>query len=293
MPAPAAVASPPAAAVSSTTTSASASTRIAAPASDYPPDSPEKRFFDQLNADRQRCGFGPLEQSKALDRAAAAHVRYLLLNGENGHDQTPGRPGFSGTGPGERALAAGFGAANVAEIGESLELGYPGLVSVPYHALLALWSFRAVGVAHGRAAGGGARLWAKLGWPPGTFEQRPADLVTYPCDGITGTLAHTGKEIPSPFPGDADQSWGQPVIVRGTEQLRVHSVRIDGPGGPVPLRALYGDGQTRDPNGLCTQGWACAIPRVLQPDTAYRVTVSGEDRGLPFLRVFTFSTGSR
>jgi uncharacterized protein YkwD len=98
----------------------SAAPAISVSNASYAPGSPQRLAYDQLNAARQRCGFGLLAQSARLDLAAAAHGNYMSLNSEFGHGEVPGKPGFTGATPLDRALAAGYAPRAV---GEDLSTG--------------------------------------------------------------------------------------------------------------------------------------------------------------------------
>jgi uncharacterized protein YkwD len=95
------------------------------PASTYAAGSAEKTMFDQLNQIRIGGGFGAIQQSVGLDRAAKAHSEYVAANyvvdglqtaefstpGPDGvplgHTEKLGALGFTGVTPLDRATAAG------------------------------------------------------------------------------------------------------------------------------------------------------------------------------------------
>lgn len=131
---------------------------------------------------------------------------------------------------------------------------------------------------------------AELGRKLDVELQEPADVVTYPCQGITGTLATNELEIPSPLPAITNPKWGQPIVVKGGPTLRLSSATITGPAGNVPIQALYGDGRTPDANAYCKDGWACVVPAELTPNTTYTVNLAWTNAGVPGGRTFTFST---
>ncbi len=78
--------------------------------------------IDRLNRMRRAAGLPALVSSPRLEAAARAHAAYLRRHRENGHDESPSRPGFSGVSPSDRAAAAGFPAR---EVGENLSYGQP------------------------------------------------------------------------------------------------------------------------------------------------------------------------
>src|SRR5262249_1876832 len=76
--------------------------------------SPAQHALDRINCYRALAGVGPLTLDDTLNRAAPAHVTYYALNagdlslaGMSLHEETPGRPGFTGADSDARARAAG------------------------------------------------------------------------------------------------------------------------------------------------------------------------------------------
>lgn len=264
----------------------------------YAAGSPQRLAFDQLNAARLRCGFGPLAQSTQLDQAAAAHGNYMNLNSEFGHGEERGKPGFTGATPLDRALAAGYAPRAV---GEDLSTGgtfggstaadsIRNLMAAPYHAQSLLTGFHEVGLAW-NVVSSLDTLVVDLGVPAPSQLQLPQRVATFPCEGITDAIARGGNESPSPFPSDPDAEWGQPITVAGPETLRITSATITGPAGPVRLLVTYGEGAATDPNGSFIDGWFSVIPEVLQPGTSYAVAIDYDVAGTPGSTRFSFTTG--
>lgn len=74
------------------------------------PQSPtlaQTRALTLVNQRRVLMGMPPAQLSIALNVAAQAHARYLALNFLN-HNEIPGRPGFTGVTPSDRAAFFGF-----------------------------------------------------------------------------------------------------------------------------------------------------------------------------------------
>ena len=90
-----------------------------------------------LNEIRQSIGMSTLSQNEELDRAAQAHAAYLIENGEAGHEETPGRKGFTGVSPKERAMKAGYDSSfvseNISTQNNSGKASVDGLFSAIYH----------------------------------------------------------------------------------------------------------------------------------------------------------------
>jgi uncharacterized protein YkwD len=261
----------------------------------YADGSPEALAFTITNAEREHCGFGRLAQAQALDRSSTAHMNYMVANNVVGHTEDPAKPGFTGVTPASRALAAGYGSAGIGEV-ISFPVTAPGttadavrrLFAAPYHGQLMLDGARDIGI--GTAMYQGATgLTMDFGFP--FTPQAPASVLTYPCEGTTGVLAFNRNEIPSPLPDQQDPTWGQPIMVRGAADLRVSSASITGPDGLVGIQAIYGDGQTTDPQGLINRGWAAVLPAALAPNTEYTVSVNWTSRSQPGSSNFKFTTG--
>ena len=108
----------PSPAPATSTPSASSSVVASVPASTYAPGSEELAAFTLLNAERQRCGFGQLTQSAALDAAAKAHATYQIVNNIVSHFEnlSTNPTGFTGADAAARVVAQGYtGAGAVAD----------------------------------------------------------------------------------------------------------------------------------------------------------------------------------
>lgn len=265
------------------------------PAPTYAPDSPEMAAYTLLNEERARCGFGRLAQNTKLDYAAKMHGLYLAANQVVTHDEDPTKPAFYAADPGARAMKAGYGsgAAEAVAPERTSDLSIRKLLAGPYHATGILSSsFLDVGLAYTPFFLNYSTLVVDLGVQSGKTPPRVTDVRTYPCEGTVGALNSVGGESPSPFPGESNPIWGQPVIVHGDVSLRVTSASIIGPAGPVAIKVIYGDGQSVDPAGYFKYGSAAIIPAPLAPSTIYTVTVNGTNKGQPFTRTFRFQTGA-
>jgi hypothetical protein len=264
------------------------------PAPSYPAEGNEWLAFERLNRNRSTCGFGLLAQNAQLDAAASAHVKYVVENQIITHYETASSPGFTGTSPRARAAAAGY----IGSVGEELAAGlmipsiFPRgdivtemLMDVPYHAVVALEGMRDVGIATGAGV-----IVMNPGVKTGAPLQSASGVRTYPCDGITDVRPSVANEEPTPFPSDpAGTQWGPTISVVG-KAVRVTVASITGGTGSVAIKAILGDGATKDPLGLCTGTNACVVPQPLQPGTDYQVHLEGTDAGVPFTADFTFTT---
>jgi uncharacterized protein YkwD len=262
----------------------------------YAPGSPQRLALDTLNAARDACGFGTVSPSLRLDQAAANHASYLALNNVVGHFEELGRTGYTGVEPADRAATLGYRPNRVNENiafgsfggGEDAARAVRTLLAAPYHAHGMLSAYTDVGIAVATAQSGDAVV-IDLGNPFADPLPAPASVLTYPCAGVTNAMGFSNHEAPTPFPSLPDASWGQPILVRGPESLRISNVTISGLGQEVPVLVTYGDGATPDPQGFFMSGWFAIIPAVLRgPD--YAVTIDYTIGGATGSTRFAFST---
>ena len=139
---------------------------------------------------------------------------------------------------------------------------------------------------------GGGTFVAELGLATGLALQTAPGVRTWPCQGsVEAGFAGSG-EIPSPFPNEQAATWGTPILVKGDATVRLTTASITTPDGSnVPLKVIYGEGQSTDPNGYCKGDTACVIPVQLAQKTIYQVRLTGTNGGQPLhpSGVLTFS----
>ncbi len=92
--------------------------------------------LDYINDFRFRCGLMPFIHDAVLERAAHAHAVYMADNDTLVHYEQPGRPGFTGKTPGDRAIYFGYPTRYVVEdaalVYSPLD-AIDGLFAAPYH----------------------------------------------------------------------------------------------------------------------------------------------------------------
>jgi hypothetical protein len=171
----------------------------------------DQTAFDYLNELRQQAGMTPLKSDRELARAAQNHADYLALHmrGDvsrmaSAHDESPGRAGFTGRTPQERALAAGYPHDLVKEnvaIGHATPAeAIDGLMAAIYHRL-AFLDFTVDQVGIGTASKSDV---FKLGRSDlqAICYQRPPDAEPDPpadCAGVTVTSSYM-EELCSSLP---------------------------------------------------------------------------------------------
>lgn len=277
----------------------------------------ELAAFNLLNAERGRCGFGLLAQNAQLDQAARAHADWGLKNDLTGHYESPTvTDGWTGVTPGDRAAAAGY--ITSYSVGENLsygngtstlghgEAGVRGLLSAPYHQFSMLSpAFKDVGISVRSPLDVGSAVSrthtnVNLGTQSGYQYLASSEVVTYPCDGTTGTNYQLTGENPNPVPGRdlVASPLGQPVMVmvRHGQVLSITSASMVKVSNNAPITLRTAITAANDPNNLLVnegQYMGYVIPDgPLEPSTAYYVTVNGTNDGIPFTRQFTFTTGT-
>jgi uncharacterized protein YkwD len=284
------------------------------PAPSYAPGSEALSAFNLVNAERAHCGFGLLAQNTQLDRAAAAHTQYELINHIFvTHEEIAANPGFTGADPGARGktqgylggvgeVAAAFTVMPGANSGESLIRLW---LSAPYHESGLSNNYRDLGISVLSDSDNTRRGIIDLGVAADALPQMmaSADIITYPCDGSSGVNRQLRGESPSPVPGRdlGIRPIGTPVLirVRSGNTLVVTSasmVKISG-GQVIALRPVIGS--SNDPNGingvspyLDISTAYIAPDAALEPNTQYQMGINGTNNGVPFSRTFTFTTGS-
>lgn len=283
------------------------------PTSTYATGSEELAAFNLLNAERIRCGFGALQQNAQLDQAALAHADWMLINGIFAHEESTAYPnGFTGVHSYDRATAAGYAWTDTVEViafGDNASKAGRGskgvreLLSGVYHAPGALLPMKDVGISVREPADVGmSTLIVPTEILAGTTGDHQllstSEVLTYPCNGTSGTEYQLTAESPNPVPGrnlsTSPLGHSITVMVRHGQTLGLTSAQMQrvSDGSVVVLRApVTGDS---DPNGMLAYqphvGYV--IPDgPLQPNTAYSVTVNGTNNGAAFTRTFTFTTG--
>ena len=269
--------------------------------------------FTRLNAERSQCGFGSLKQATALDVAARNHADWQNINNYSTHSEVSGTQGYTGVSPLERTTYAGYAGVEVFEgltryVGRTSKAGLGegelrDLFLAPYHMLALLRGSRDVGIAirssvDVNANVGGVVTELELGYLPADGKQLPSttDVLTYPCEGVTGTRRTLMGESPQV---EAARNYitnptGQPIyiMVREGNVLAVTSFSLTDvlSGTSLVVKPLT---FANDRNGLTRSNEVILIPDTpLGSLKQYAVTINGTNAGVAFSRSFTFTTGT-
>ena len=291
-----------------------------APAAPVGYNAEQTAAYNTINTARNACGFGYLQQNTHLDTGSLNHVIYMVDNNAPGHYETAGLPGYTGVYPGDRMTAAGYtnlnGGGEVAAMQSgSSKVGFGalftrGLLGAPYHLMGMMQGNREIGISvdtGGPIASGSELVYAGANpavWivedmaASTTLEpqvQASSTVLTYPCQGVTGTVWETTTESPNPVPARnlAAYPIGQPVFVQvlAGHTLVISSATMTGPTGSVALLPTMTP--ANDPNSELQANQALIIPNApLSPTTVYTVNITGTNSGTPFTTNFTFTTGA-
>lgn len=250
---------------------------------------PQEAALEITNQYRALAGAPPLSLDDALSRAAAAHASYYVQNygdralaGMGLHNETSGRPGFTGASWSDRARAAGYAWTvdeNMGLVGDPKKM-IDWCVSTVNHRLNLL---------HPSAVHLGYGISTR---PPvdvlniGFRAERPvASLPTaYPGDGQRDVpTASPVAETPDPAPG-APRPLGFPVTVsfhiRDSVQFGGHSL-VGSDGQPVQLY-------------VSQKQWLRSLilipAKPLRSGETYTARVTGTVNGQPFAKTWSFTT---
>lgn len=304
--------------------SASGSLQTSVPTPDYAAGSQGDVSMSALNEARRNAGAGLLQQSKALDTAAQAHVQYLAVNiGATGHTEEPVKPSFYEIRPELRMAKAGFAPGYSAEVintrGTLLGVDCVGqMLATVYQASALL----------GPATHTGFGFSGNFAVKPiciGNFATAQTDtlgqyaaagaLVAYPYGGQTNVPPDYNVDFDSPRPSAMlvpNTPAGTPVIVNvrnadylnfraaGTLDAVVTRFELKDAGGNAvaavllanqPIRA--GAGVVLNADGNLPDGAIALVPlSPLAPAKTYSVSFSAtlKTGGAPLAKSWSFTT---
>lgn len=286
----------------------------------YAAGSPELAMFNQLNSERAAGGFGMLAQSSALDQAAKNHANFMLLNyiaggvwntalivavdtatgWLTGHIEAPGKTGFTGVFPIDRATAAGYKAIYVAEViseGSYFSQTQPFsgcvdrlLSSVFHRGALLTTQLRDFGASVSYMPDG--KTYTCVIDPAFTTANAgvaPTGWVgIYPSPGQTNVTKSFANEAPDPLPSSPVKGNPASVFIEPRNTLVVSSFTMtDGQGNKVPAKLL----QNVDFPTYIGLNQAYLLPTSgLAGNTVYSMQFSGINNGTPFSRSWSFTT---
>jgi uncharacterized protein YkwD len=252
-----------------------------------------------FNYRRQQMGLAAVERNSMLDTATQNHSDYQKLNDVITHDETPSKPGFTGTTLANRLSAAGYvfdqsryayGEVISATGDTSGFNAADDLIAAIYHRFVILEPvFRQAGAGVASVPNGYTYFtvdFAANGLGPGVG---PGSFVNYPFANQqhVPVVFFSNRETPDPVP-DLNEV-GYPVSIHAdiTAVVDVQSFTLTTRGGaPLPVRLLS---HTTDTNTRSSV--AAIIPvNVLAANTTYDARFIGTIDGTAVNRSWSFTT---
>ncbi|MDB5745754.1 MAG: hypothetical protein JWP72_602 [Massilia sp.] len=254
-----------------------------------------------INFRRTQVGMATLERNAVIDNAAQGHSEYQRVNNTITHEQTSGRPGFTGATLADRLRTAGyvFNTNNSRAFGEVISATNNGsgqymaeeLITAIYHRFVIFEPvFKEIGTGAATTGTGynyfTANFTANNGY--GTGLPR-GQVAVWPFSGQTAVPRHffSNTEQPDPVP-DQDEV-GYPISVHAnidvTIQVTSFTVRPRG-GADMRVRLLTHANDTHT-----GQSSAAIVPLArLAANTVYDVSFAGTVGGTAVSRTWSFTT---
>lgn len=252
-----------------------------------------------VNFRRQQLGLRPLIRSSLIDSAAQGHSTYQKINNVISHEQTSGKPGFTGATLADRLQAVGYALKVPYAYGEVISASVDpsgfnaveGLTTAIYHRFVMFEPrFREAGAGSAGAAGGYQYLTLNFGTSgglgPGLGTGR---FINYPMADQQNIPTTFFSDYETPDPVEGRNEVGYPVSVHAdiNSSIAVQSFSVAPHGGPaLPVKLLSHATDTQT-----AQSVAAIVPlAALVPKTTYDVQFIGAVDGVPVARSWSFVT---
>lgn len=249
--------------------------------------------LEMINTYRAWLGIAPLTIDPNLQKASEGHANYYRLNygdpslaGMGLHQQTPGKPGFTGASMRDRAQAAGYQGSVNENVGLSGSMVWSTewfIGTINHRLTLIDPRYTHIGMA--AVNEGDIRFEViNLGAPDWSYEADP-DWVAWPPDTSTGVGLSFHGEAPNPFAG-ASYPVGYPITLswHGPGELSVQSATISSGGNRIDTFHSVGTGW------LSSKTAQVATSAPLEKGTTYEVSITGTANGEPFIKSWSFTT---
>lgn len=246
---------------------------------------------------RAQAGVPAVAENAQINNAALGHSEYLRVNNLMSHDQTPGRPGFTGANLRERLIAAGYtlpdnGFAYGEVIsGTNNRSGFfmaEELITAIYHRFVMFEPmFREIGTGAATSSSGynyfTADFATRGGFGPGIAR---GTIATWPFNGQTEVVPNFFSDTEEPDPVPTANEVGYPISVHANldAAVTVQSFTVR-PRGGANLQV-----QRVDPNSNPRTAAAIVPLSPLRSATTYEVNFVGTVNGSPVTRDWTFTT---
>ncbi|SPK77429.1 conserved exported protein of unknown function (plasmid) [Cupriavidus taiwanensis] len=279
-----------------------------APAPSYASGDLRLTTFNDLNDYRIKMGVGALRQDPALDIAADNHLSYMKTNGVFSHEETAGKPGFTGTNPYDQAVTAGASRNQyVSQAADASAFCVDSFKNSVYHLQGITSNQESIGIANRDSycvMNFGVITGAKgsgYGLPSWGGQQMSVGSVAYsPIDGekIWGSFTPAGE---SPNPAPDLMTAGHPIMFRAPapnagDVLTVTHFGLTGPGGAsvparvlVPTDAKAGSVNTAVEDARLYRGVVFLLPTQPLVAGTYTATFSGARNGVAVSKSWSFT----
>ncbi|NML60691.1 CAP domain-containing protein [Massilia sp. RP-1-19] len=254
-----------------------------------------------INYRRAQAGMPVLTRNELLDRAAAGHSEYQKANNVVTHEQTAGKPGFTGVSQGDRMQAAGYAyRTGTYAYGEVISATANGsgfymaeeLITAIYHRFVIFEpKFKEIGTGAATTSAGytyfTTNFAATNGYGPGVGGR---NLVTWPFNGQVKVPANFFSDYEAPDPVPNLNEVGYPVSVHADIDVNVvvqsFTIRPRG-GADLEVRLIKAGENT---NARTSPAAAIVPLAVLKANTSYEVTFSGTLNGVATSKAWVFTT---
>jgi uncharacterized protein YkwD len=254
-----------------------------------------------INYRRSLIGIAQLSHSSVIDKAAQGHSDYQKTNNTVTHDQTAGKPGFTGASLNDRLIGAGYPLtiSSGYAIGEVISAtsnssGFymaEELITAIYHRFVIFEPrFKDIGTGAATTTAGYTYFTSDFGANNGLGAglARGA-VVTWPVNNQTGVTTNFFSDYESPDPVPNQNEVGYPVSVHANigTTLLVTSFTIRPRGGAdLAVKLLSHATDSETPSAA-----AAIVPlTVLKAATTYDVSFSGSSDGIAVSKSWAFTT---
>jgi len=253
-----------------------------------------------INYRRSQVGMPALTHSSMIDVAAQGHSDYQRINNVVTHEQTLGKPGYTGQRLQDRLVNAGYVFGRPNAIGEVISATSNGsgfymaeeLITAIYHRFVIFEPvFQEIGSGAATRSDNYSYFTADFVTNNGYGTGVPANtIVTWPFNGQTQVPVNFLSDYEEPDPVPNANEVGYPVSVHTnlTRQLTVQSftIRAHGASNDLSTRLLASGQDANTP-----QSAAAIVPLAkLAAATTYDVTFTGAVDGTPITRSWSFTT---
>ena len=254
-----------------------------------------------INYRRAQAGMPVVTRNELLDRAAAGHSEYQKANNIVSHEQTVGKPGFTGVNQGDRMLAAGYiynrstyayGEVISATSNSSGFYMAEELITAIYHRFVIFEpKFKEIGTGSAQTSVGYTYFTTNFaainGYGAGIGSR---NLVTWPFDGQVKVATNFFSDYEAPDPVPNLNEVGYPVSVHADIDVNVvvqtFTMRPRN-GSNLETRLIKAGENT---NARSSPAAAIVPLAVLKANTVYDVTFTGTLNGIPTTKSWFFTT---